>query len=121
MNYRLELAVTTGLGDFTLDTEREESRGIELDGGLDGCCATDAIVERFRTRAIGEDGDSDAGPGLVNQFGVGAFEQKRDLERRAQGAEGLPAFLGIGIFHIRFAAIAPCGDGVAATAVAPEH
>src|SRR5260370_20066370 len=64
MNHWLELTVATGFGDFTIDADGEEGRGIELNDGLDGCRAADTVVGRFRTRAIGEDGDPDGGPGL---------------------------------------------------------
>ena len=62
-----------------------------------------------------------ADAGLVDEFGVGALEQQRDVERRAEGVEGLTAFVGIGILHVGFAAIAPGGDGVAAAAIAADH
>ena len=41
MDHRLELAVAAGLGDFAFDADREEGRGIELNGGFDGCRAAD--------------------------------------------------------------------------------
>ena len=70
---------------------------------------------------IGNNRDSYFGSRSVDKFRVGALQQKCHLERRSQRIEGLTAFVGIGIFHIWLAAIAPRRQGVAATSVAADH
>jgi hypothetical protein len=53
MNYRLELAVASRLDNIAVDANRKERSGIQLNGGLDRCRATDIVISRFGARMIG--------------------------------------------------------------------